>query len=115
MSDTSAPRRRRRASTNEIVTIYWRDIPAQVTATVAGEKAAWLLEQRFQEAIDKAATVAGLTDADSYVLKWRRDSQPCEGDPEAAARGRAEELEQQYPPERVRQLILSGGIEEAAS
>ncbi|MDA9241727.1 virulence factor, partial [bacterium] len=61
MEPTDAPRRRRRAKTDEIVTIYWRDIPAQVTATTDGNKGSWLLEERFQVAIDRAAAVAGLT------------------------------------------------------
>jgi hypothetical protein len=110
-----APRRRRRTSTNELVTILWRDIPAQVTAHVDGAKGSWLLEERFQVAIDRAATVAGLTDADAYVLQWRRVSQPCAGDPRAAARSEAERLQQQYSRERVRALAENGGFDPHSS
>ena len=54
--------RRRRGPGPGIVTIYWRDIPAQVTATDAdGQTEKVLLEPRFQHAIDRAAHVAGLT------------------------------------------------------
>lgn len=103
--------RQRRRSVDELVTIYWRDIPAQVTATYQGEKGSWLLDERFQLAIDRAATVAGLTDADQYVLEWRRVTRPADGDPQAAAHAFAQELQQQYPPERLTALIDSGGLE----
>lgn len=93
-----------------MVTIYWRDIPAQVTATTNGEKGSWLLEQRFQVAIDRAAGVAGLTDADDYVLQWRRESAPCEGEPETVARVEAERLQEIYTRDRVRTLVDNGGL-----
>ena len=45
-----------------LTTIYWRDIPAQVTATTEdGGKEQVLMHDRFQVAIDRAAAVAGLT------------------------------------------------------
>jgi len=94
-----------------MVTIYWRDIPAQVTATCNGEKGSWLLEERFQIAIDNAATVAELTNADDYVLQWRRATQPCQGDPEAAARIEAERLQDLFPRNRMREIVANGGLE----
>jgi len=97
-----------------MVTIFWRDIPAQVTATSGGEKGSWLLEERFQVAIDRAAGVAGLTDADAYVLEWRRATQPVSGDPEIAARTEAERLQELYSRERVRALVENGGVDETA-
>ena len=106
-------RRRRRGAANELVTIFWRDIPAQVTTSIAGNKGSWLLDERFQTAIDAAATVSGLTDADDYVLEWRRVAEPLEpaDDAEAVARSRAERLHGLYPPERVRSLVANGGNE----
>ncbi|MEM7091861.1 MAG: virulence factor [Actinomycetota bacterium] len=104
-------RRRRRGAANEMVTIFWRDIPAQVTASVNGEKGSWLLEERFQVAIDRAAGVAGLTDADDYVLEWRRVAVPFDGEPEAGARGEAERLQELYTRERVRSLVDAGGLD----
>jgi hypothetical protein len=121
VSDTErSPRRRRRGNANETITISWRDIPAQVNVTFGGEKGSWLLEERFQKAIDNAATVAGLTDADDYVLEWRRASSPCmlpDGadpattDPENIARIEAERLQELYPRDRLRQLVADGGLE----
>ena len=56
-----------------LTTIYWRDIPAQVTATTEdGGKEQVLMHDRFQVAIDRAAAVAGLTKTDDYVNEWRR-------------------------------------------
>ena len=68
--------RRRRSSTDEVVTIYWRDIPAQTTASIGGESQKVLLADRFQHAIDRAAGVAGLTETSAYVGEWRRVATP---------------------------------------
>lgn len=95
-----------------MVTIYWRDIPAQVTATLNGEKGSWVLEGRFEKAIDNAATIAGLTAADEYVQEWRRVTAPCPGaDPELAAKAEAERLQDLYPRDRLRELAGNGGLE----
>ena len=65
--------RRRRKS--ELIVISWRDIPAQVTAESGDQREKVLLSDRFQHAIDRAATVAGLTETSAYVQEWRRH--PC--------------------------------------
>ena len=106
--------RRRRGNADELVTIYWRDIPAQVTATKNGEKGSWLLDERFQVAIDRAASVAGLTDDDDYVREWRRATQPCSGPAQASAEAEAHRLMTDYPADRLRALIERGGLEAAA-
>ena len=49
----------------QLVTIYWRDIPAQVTAQQGRNREKALLDARFQHAIDRAAMVAGMDDTDS--------------------------------------------------
>ncbi|MEM9227765.1 MAG: virulence factor [Verrucomicrobiota bacterium] len=78
-----------------MVTIYWRDIPAQVTATTDdGSKEQVLMHQRFQVAIDRAAAVAGLTKTDEYVNEWRRVATGVDGDPVAAAHPAAENSNQ---------------------
>jgi len=115
MPAAESPRRRRRDTVNEIVTIYWRDIPAQVNATVDGARGSWLLDERFQVAIDRAATVAELTNADQYVRQWRRSSGPCSGDPEQAARAAAEDLERRYDAARLGELVRNGGLEPRAT
>jgi len=103
---------RRGRSTPGIVVIWWRDIPAQVTATGSdGAKEQILLDHRFQVAIDKAAAVAGLTTTDDYVNEWRRQSISPEGDPVEAARAEANRLDQHFGPDRLNYLIRSGGID----
>ena len=49
---------RRRASGPTVNTIYWRDIPAQLTARGTVEQHKILLHARFQHAIDRAAGTA---------------------------------------------------------
>ena len=94
-----------------LVTIYWRDIPAQVTATTeAGDKEQVLLHQRFQVAIDRAAAVAGLTETDDYVNEWRRVATGVDGDPVAAAHAAAEQLDNEHPRDVLEALVANGGL-----
>jgi hypothetical protein len=51
----------------ELTVIWWRDIPAQVTASRGRERARVQLSDRFQEAIDTAATRVGLIGTDEYM------------------------------------------------
>lgn len=108
--------KRRRRSADQGCTIFWRDIPAQVTITSAGTKGAWLLDPRFQVAIDRAAMLAGLSDADDYVLQWRREQFAVQhtDDPESAAMVAALAVESEYPPERLEKLVANGGAEECS-
>jgi hypothetical protein len=94
-----------------IVTIFWRDIPAQVTAIAEdGSKEQVLLHDRFQHAIDRAAAVAGLTQTDDYVNEWRRVVTTPDGDPVAASRVLAAAFENDIPPERLEALVVNGGL-----
>ncbi len=56
---------------NQLTIIYWRDIPAQVTARSGRQKATIELPRRFQAAIDRAAAVAGKETYDKYIEEWR--------------------------------------------
>ena len=98
-----------RRRTGELVVIYWRDIPAQVTAgpRAGGDKV--LLDARFQHAIDRAAIVAGKTDTQSYVAEWRREAEPLVGDPSEAANARAAELDARFTSNVLERLVRSGG------
>mgnify|MGYP001821799681 CR=1 FL=1 len=104
-------RRGRRGGGNELVVIYWRDIPAQVSATDGDNSAKLLLDQRFQLAIDRAAGVAGLIDGHAYVAQWRRDTRPLDGDPSTAAAVELARLDEAYPRERLRSLVRNGGLD----
>lgn len=96
----------------QLTTVYWRDIPAQVTVKEGRVTARVPLSERFEKAIDRAAMKAKLRDTDSYLAEWRRGT-PTEvnGDPEIAARNAAARLETDYDDERLARLISSGGQE----
>jgi hypothetical protein len=96
---------------NQLVVISWRDIPAQVNAQAGRRRHQVVLDERFQQAIDRAAIVAGKTTAQDYVEEWRRVSAPCGDDLEAAATAEAERLDAAYPPERLDRLVGNGGLE----
>jgi hypothetical protein len=103
---------RRRARANELTIISWRDIPAQVTASVDGRTEKALLEPRFQVAIDRAATVAGLTETSAYVAQWQRRTHPLEPgtDPAGAAAQAAADLQHDYDRARLEALVAAGGL-----
>ncbi|MDH3293847.1 MAG: virulence factor [Acidimicrobiia bacterium] len=104
---------RRRTRVNELTTIYWRDIPAQVTATHSGQTFKALLSPRFQVAIDRAATVAGLTETSAYVAQWRRESHPLDANAsgEQRVQEQAAQLESSHDRETLEALVAAGGID----
>ena len=71
---------RRRRGGPSLKIIKWRDIPAQVNGTSADKKVQVELPPRFQKAIDRAAMVAGLKDANSYIAEMGSESRTAEGD-----------------------------------
>ncbi len=92
--------------------VYWRDIPAQVRARAGRERVSHPLSDRFQQAIDEAAMRAGKSGTDDYLEEWRTAAQAeREGGPAEAAAALAQEIEQAYSAERLRQLAANGGIE----
>ena len=101
---------RRRGSNGNLVVICWRDIPAQVNAGSGSSKIQRILPRRFQRAIDRAAMVAGKTQASQYVGEWRREVMPGDpDDPEGAALRAAEELEAAFPLKRLDEFVATGG------
>jgi len=108
---------RRRAKSEGVTTIYWRDIPAQVTASAAGDSEKVLLEDRFQHAIDRAADVAGLTETQAYVSQWRRETASIpEGMTAAeAATAQAAALTEALPQAELSKLVAAGGASDPSS
>lgn len=93
----------------ELTVIFWRDIPAQVTATDGEQTARLSLPSHFQQAIDAAAMAAGLVDSAAYLEAWRRETRPCGPDLEREAAAEAERLIAAHPPHVLRALVRSGG------
>ena len=98
-----------------LVTVFWRDIPAQIIAERGRgrnrESAKIELPDRFAKAIDAAAMSGDDIDTDSYLAHWRRsDPIKCGEDLEAEAKAVAGRLDAEYDPEALRGLIKSGGV-----
>ena len=96
---------------NDVVVIFWRDIPAQVNARAGGEKHRVVLPRRFQRAIDDAAMVAGKKTASEYVGEWRRVSVPV---PDGAtftdaADAEAARLDSAFSREQLERYVVNGG------
>lgn len=99
-----------------LITLYWRDIPAQVIAERGRgrkrEQAKIELHRRFAIAIDAAAMRDGADSTDDYLAEWRRgEPVECGEDLDAEAAARAAALEAEYPAERVKALVANGGAE----
>ncbi|OED39460.1 hypothetical protein AB833_15250 [Chromatiales bacterium (ex Bugula neritina AB1)] len=94
----------------KLITVYWRDIPAQVTAKAGRKTAKIQLPDRFQEAIDMAAMRAGKGSTDAYLEDWRREQTECDNNLEAAAQAAAEKLEQQFDLERLQLIVKNKGL-----
>jgi len=104
------PRRSGRRA--EVVTIYWRDIPAQVNGQDGRERHQVLLSSKFQRAVDRAKRKASIYTAEEDIAQWRRTSVPCnEGvDHVAAAEAVASALETEYSRKYLGRLAYAGGF-----
>ena len=95
--------------TATLTVIYWRDIPAQVTAKGEAGSARAQLTDRFQKAIDAAAMKAGLVEMDLYLEEWRQEVRPCGDDLEGEVAAEAERLEAAFDRDLLLRLARSGG------
>lgn len=95
----------------QLITVYWRDIPAQVIVKKGRDSAKKQLDERFEKAIDRAAMRANLRDTDSYLAEWRRGA-PVEvsDDLEAEVEKARAALEAAFPEEKLKALVETGGI-----
>lgn len=94
----------------KLVTVYWRDIPAQVIAKQGRNTVKKVLHPRFARAIDRAAMRAGRGSSDKYLEDWRRETRPCEGEMEAAVSQEVEKLEDLFPPDVLDTVVRAGGV-----
>ena len=101
------PRRERGGS--EVVTIYWRDIPAQVNGQSGRERHQVLLSSKFQRAVDRAKRKAGIYTAEEDIAQWTRKSESCD-DHVLAAEAQAAALEAEYSKEYLGKLAYAGGF-----
>jgi len=93
----------------KLITVYWRDIPAQVIAKRGRESAKVPLSQRFHEAIDRAAMRAGKGSSDKYLEDWRRVPKNCGAVLQDEAKAEAERLEAAFDDELLEKMVKAGG------
>jgi hypothetical protein len=96
----------------QLITVWWRDIPAQVIGKAGRQQAKVPLSPRFMVAIDRAAMRAGKGSSEDYLADWRRTTQPCEGDVQAATEALAAQLENTYSDDDLVALAKRKGVAE---
>lgn len=94
----------------DVTIVYWRDIPAQVIVGKGRRGSKRQLEERFEQAIDRAAMKVNAKDADAYLAEWRKaDPYTVEGEPADVAEAEAQRLETEYDSARIKALIDNEG------
>ncbi len=102
---------RRSGGGAQVVTIYWRDIPAQVNGQAGRDRHQVILSAKFQRAIDRAKRKAGIYTAEDDIAQWRRESVACGGDVAEAAEAEANRIEVAMSREFLGRLAYAGGFE----
>jgi hypothetical protein len=94
----------------ELTVITWRDIPMQIVVRDdAGGSARRLLPEKFQEAVDAAAMVAGLIGSDDYTEQMMMDRSPVGDDLEAEAQAAEDAVLAAWDDETLKVAIRAGG------
>lgn len=93
----------------QLITIWWRDIPMQVTAREGRRTEKRVLDKRFQIAVDKAAMKSNKKSYGDYIEEMRRAERECGPDLEAEADAEAARLDAVYTKEVLRTLVAAGG------
>ncbi|WP_264213626.1 virulence factor [Leisingera thetidis] len=94
----------------DVTIVYWRDIPAQVIVGKGRRGTKRQLEERFEQAIDRAAMKVNAKDADAYLAEWRKAAPfAAEGEAADIAEAEATRLEAEYDQERLKALIANDG------
>ncbi len=95
----------------KLISIYWRDIPAQVVGRDGRTNVRKELEPRFAKAIDRAAMRAGRGSSDAYLADWRRVTEIVSGDLEALVAERVARLENDFDAETLEVVVKAGGVD----
>ena len=93
----------------KLITVFWRDIPAQVTAKAGRKTAKIQLPDRFQEAIDMAAMRAGKGSTDEYLEDWRREQIECDNDLQTVVDQEAARINETFTTEFLQQVVKNKG------
>jgi hypothetical protein len=94
----------------ELTIITWRDIPMQIVVRGdAGASARRLLPEKFQEAVDAAAMVAGLIGSDDYTEQMAMRRTPVGEDLEAEAQAAEDAVLAEWTEDALKVAIRAGG------
>ena len=94
----------------DVTVVYWRDIPAQVIVGKGRRGSKRQLEERFEQAMDRAAMKVNAKDADAYLAEWRKaDPYTVDGEPDAIVEAEALRLEAEYDNAKLKELIAKDG------
>ncbi|MEP6757667.1 MAG: virulence factor [Actinomycetota bacterium] len=94
----------------ELTVIAWRDIPMQIVVRDdAGASARRLLPEKFQEAVDAAAMVAGLIGSDDYTGQMATNRSGVGEDLEVEAQTAEDAVLAEWTDEALKVAIRAGG------
>ena len=94
----------------EVTVVYWRDIPAQVIVGKGRRGAKAVLQERFEQEIDRCAMKIGAKDADAYLAEWRKaPPYEVEGDQDEIAKAEAARIESEFDTDRIKALSANDG------
>ena len=94
----------------EVTIVYWRDIPAQVIVGKGRKAAKVQLNERFEQAIDRAAMKTGAAGTDDYLAEWRKAAPyDVAGEQDDIAKSEAARIEVEYDKTRLLALIENDG------
>jgi len=93
----------------KLITVLWRDIPAQVTAKAGRKTAKIQLPDRFQEAIDMAAMRAGKGSTDEYLEDWRREQRDCNDALQEVVDKEAARINETFTTELLQKIVKNKG------
>ena len=91
------------------IDVFWRDIPSQILIKRGRERGKYLLEHRFQAAIDRAAMRAGKGGSDAYLDEWRRATTAIDSElsPQQLAQEIGERIESEVSDEALKALVAN--------
>ena len=97
------------------IDVLWRDIPSQVQIKRGRERGKYLLEHRFQAAIDRAAMRAGKGGSDAYLDEWRRVTTSIDSGlaPQALAEEIGKIVEAEVSDEALKTMVANKGFRDA--
>ena len=92
-----------------LIIVYWRDIPAQIIIGKGRGAKKVALNSRFEHAIDRCAMKVGAKDADSYISEWHKKVIGKITRNEDSILQKVTMIETTYSPERVKRIIDNDG------